>query len=249
MKNAFEQHGIGHLSYSQASMFIADPARWLVSYVYKHREPSNAAMERGKAVEGGIESYLKDEFLGVEEACDQAIKLFNRGTMLISTKEAREKELANIPGMVAQGIEAVKPFGTPVTYQEKIEVMFDDVPVPVIGYIDWTYDGLIVDLKTTSRMPSAMSAPHRKQGALYRKAKGNYAVKFVYVTPKKSAVYELDKDEQDLKELHRAFMCMGKLLGISNDPAELAGFLCPNYDSFYWSNSQTRQMGKEIFGV
>ena len=34
------------------------------------------------------------------------------------------------------------------TYQEKVEVKFDDLPVPVIGYIDFRFKDKIVDLKT-----------------------------------------------------------------------------------------------------
>jgi len=249
MTNSFEKHGVTHLSYSQASMFIADPARWLLSYVYKHREPSNAAMERGKAVETGVEHWLKEEFATLDDAIFEAEKAFNKATALLCTNEEREKELKNIAGMTTEAIDALKGHGEPDTYQEKIEVFFDDIPVPVIGYIDWTFTGKIVDLKTTTRMPAAMSAAHRKQGALYRKAKGNYAVEFLYATPKKSEIYTLENDEQDLKELHRAFVCMGRLLGISNDREEIAALLCPNYDSFYWSNQQTRNKCREVFGV
>ena len=35
-------------------------------------------------------------------------------------------------------------------YQEKVEVQFDDMPVPVIGYIDFRFKDKIVDLKTST---------------------------------------------------------------------------------------------------
>jgi hypothetical protein len=242
-------HGITHFSYSSASMFIADPARWYVSYVLKHREPSNPAMERGKAVEFGIEYLLKDEFAELPDAIELATKQFNAGTALGGNPEARDKERDNLPGMIEQGYGAIKHLGAPETCQEKIEVEFEGVHIPVIGYIDWAWPGLIIDCKSTTRCPSGISAPHRKQGALYRKAKGNnYGVQFLYATPKKFALHDLENDEQDLKELHRAFLCMQRLLGISRDPQEIAEYLCPNYDSFYWSNQQTREIGREAFG-
>ena len=249
MTSNLENMGCTHLSYSQGSMFIQDPARWWLSYVLGHREGSNAAMERGKAVEEGVEAWLKGEFVDVQDAIEVACSVFNRATALLCSNEAREKELTGIPGMVAWGIEAVRGLGTPIAYQEKIEVMLDDVPVPIIGYIDWTFDGLIIDLKTTKRMPSQISAAHRKQGALYRKAKGNYGVQFLYATPKKSSMLILENDQQDLDELHRAFRAMEKLCGLSDDRAEIEALLCPNYDSFYWSNQQTREKGREVFGI
>lgn len=249
MPSNLEKFGVEHLSYSQGAMFIADPARWWLTYVLGHREPSNAAMERGKAVEFGVEHFLKNEFVDVDDAIDEAVKYFNRATALLVSNEERQKELVGIPGMVAWGIEAIRPLGVPIGYQEKIEITLDDVPVPVIGYIDWTFDGLIVDLKTTNRMPSKISSSHRKQGALYRAAKGNYGVQFLYTTPKRSCFLELENDRQDLNELRRAFRAMEALCGLSDDRAEIEAILCPDFDSFYWSDQQTRNKGREVFKI
>jgi hypothetical protein len=63
----------------------------------------------------------------------------------------------------------------------------------VIGFLDLVFPqhGVVIDLKTTGRMPSTMSAEHQLQRAIYQKAKGgNQSVKFLYVTPKKAAMLE-----------------------------------------------------------
>ena len=37
-------------------------------------------------------------------------------------------------------------------YQERVEVQFEDMPVPVMGYIDFRFKDKIVDLKTSTRI-------------------------------------------------------------------------------------------------
>ena len=34
-----------------------------------------------------------------------------------------------------------------VNYQEKLEVQYGDLPIPIIGYIDFVFDDFILDLK------------------------------------------------------------------------------------------------------
>ena len=50
----------------------------------------------------------------------------------------------------------------------------------VIGFVDWRFSahGLIVDLKTTERLPSAIGASHGRQGAVYATAHGNFGMRF-----------------------------------------------------------------------
>jgi hypothetical protein len=45
---------------------------------------------------------------------------------------------------------------------------------------DWRFSahGLIVDLKTTERLPSAIGASHGRQGAVYATAHGNFGMRF-----------------------------------------------------------------------
>ena len=69
-------------------------------------------------------------------------------------------------------------------YQEKVEVKFEDMPIPVIGYIDFRFEGKIVDLKTTTRMPSKPTEAQRRQMALYSMAYPNNSVDLFFATPK-----------------------------------------------------------------
>ena len=49
----------------------------------------------------------------------------------------------------------------------------------MIGFVDWRFSahGLIVDLKTTERLPSVIGASHSRQGAVYATAHGNFGMR------------------------------------------------------------------------
>jgi len=252
--SAFKAHGIRHLSYSAVDMFRTDPAAWLLRYPMKVRGSTNANMARGNAVEHAIEMYLTDEFgCTVEEAIEAAIKMFNKETALVVDKGDREKQLGYIEGYVRQGIEAFSQFGKPISTQNKLELDIG-AGVPIVGYDDFEFDGdpkLSIDLKTTLRLPSEMPDNHKRQGSLYQAMRPDHKIMFCYVTPKKSAVYELNKVEAGelLEDFKVAVKRMETFLSLSNDSRELATIFAPSYSSFYWSDPVMRTEAKRVFGV
>ena len=179
--------------------------------------------------------------------------------MTLIPDERRDSERAAIPGYVACGLAELRQYGIPSAYQDRVELRLDDVPVPVIGFIDWRFDdhGLIVDLKTSERLPSAISLAHARQGAIYARAHGNYGMRFAYVKPsagKKDGravvVYELDRAEIDrqLVALREIALRLERFLALSADPCELCGLIVPDYERFHWTNPITRARGAEIYG-
>ena len=147
----------------------------------------------------------------------------------------------------------------PSAAQGRVEIWLDDVPVPVEGYTDWVFDdhGLIVDLKTTERLPSAISDAHGRQGAVYAKAHGNYGMRFAYVKPaagKKDGraivVYEMSADDvrRHLTALHQIALRLGRFLSLSSDPHELAGLLVPDFEHFWWNHPIARSHGRNLYG-
>lgn len=246
MTDVFEQHGIEHLSHSSIDCFRNEPGLWLMRYLLKHREGTNAAMSRGHAAELGIYTAIMTDSNGHDEAESEFLKLTALGVEGVS----REKERANLAAYVDNGVAALKEAGlSEVTdYQEKISIDLEGVKVPIIGFTDITFEGSVVDVKSTGRLPSAISPAHRRQGSIYQKAKGNHAIQFLYTTPKKYGFYTLEDSEQDLNEVHNTALCIQRFLGISKDPMELVQFIAPNFDHFYWNNPSTRAKAKEIWG-
>ena len=155
------------------------------------------------------------------------------------------------PGVVRNAVEALRPYGKPSATQEKIEVMLEGVPVPITGFKDFSYDdhGVDVDLKCPAKLPSFMAADHRLQGSIYWSASGNRAQRFCYATAKEAQILELDVDtcRTSLRTATGIAQTLERFLSISNDPAELAALVIPDYSGFRWSEPQIEEAQK-IFG-
>ncbi len=70
-----------------------------------------------------------------------------------------ETSRTSYPGIIANGIAALREYGPPSSHGEKINLsLADDLPA-LIGYKDFSYDhiGVDVDLKCTSRMAYRMA--------------------------------------------------------------------------------------------
>lgn len=247
MMSNLARFGLKHVSHSNLDLARNEPALWVMKYLYRFFEPGNAAMARGQAGEKGCEVYLTgDEF---DDPVEAALAEYNKRTALGVDGEARDRERANIAPMIEQFIDAMggeRP--TLVDYQQKIEVEIPGIDIPCIGFTDFGFEDAIVDLKTTTRLPSSITASHRRQGAIYAQAAGNRGVDFLYVTPKKWARYQLDDWQQDWDEVVQTAQRLEKFLGLFETREEVAAAVIPNYDSFYWSAPATRAKAKEIFG-
>jgi hypothetical protein len=114
-------------------------------------------MARGKAVEDGVHAGLVEPGLPVEACVARALSTYDR-EMTLNPDERRDSERQLIPGYVEHGLAELRQYGAPSAYQDRCELRLDDVPVPVIGFIDWRFDdhGLIVDLKTSERLPARL---------------------------------------------------------------------------------------------
>ena len=254
----FAAHNIGHLSASSLNLWAAQPALWIMEQLLGRRTPPGITAARGKAIEHGVHLGLSNPSLAIEECIDGAECEFFRQAAL-STDPRREDEHKKLAGWVRGAIAELRQYGTPDAYQEKLEIRLDDVPVPLIGYIDWRFSGhgLIVDLKTTERFPSQISNAHGRQGAVYASAHGNFGMRFAYAKPapgktdkRQVMVYEMSGDDirRHLLALRAIALSLGRFLAVSKDARELAGLIVPDFDSFYWADPAARAAGQEIFG-
>lgn len=256
--NPFERHGIDHLSPSSLNLWAAEPALWVMERLLGRRSPISATAARGRAAEHGIHVGLIKPNAELAECIAEAERAFDRDMALVPDPR-REAERKKLAGYVEHGLGELRQYGVPTAAQERLEIVLEDVPVPILGYLDWRFDqhGLIVDLKTSERFPSGINASHGRQGAVYAKAHGNYGMRFAYVKPspgkkdgKAVAVYEMSGDDvhRHLEALRQIAIRLGRFLSISGDPDELAGLMVPNYDAFYWANATTRANGAAVYG-
>ena len=248
--NGFEKHNIDHLSASNINLWANAPDVWVMQYLYGKRTAMGPAPWRGICVEDAVVEIL----LGGKEteALDRAMEKFNSRFMIADEAIAREAD--RIAPMVQIAVAELQQYGKPEfpedERQEKISITAkgDGWAIPVIGFLDLVYPdhGVVIDLKTTGRIPSAMSAEHQLQRAIYAKAKGNMAVKFLYVSEKKASLLE-DGDPAEL--LAQAKVQINRmeafLRTLDKEQARAIVPLAPS--SFYWKGSE--ELRKEFYGV
>ena len=209
------------------------------------------AMWRGIFIEEAVSDTITGT-LKIDDAIEKACRAFD--TKHDFDDGSAEKERGNIEPMTRLAVEALEPFGKPdfpedgSQHKVSMKATGDGWELDFIGFLDFIFPdyGLVVDLKTTGRMPSVMAKGHQRQRAFYAKASGNAAVKFLYVTPKKSAMLD-DGDPDELMaeiKLHltrqEAFLRLG-------DKELLKSIVPVNPDSFYWRGDEA--VRKELFGI
>ena len=250
--NGFEKHGVDHLSASSINLWANAPDVWVMQYLHGLRTPMGAAAWRGICTEDAVVQILMGE--SEAAAIDQALAKFDKRFPIGDEKTSAERR--RITPMTQLAIEELMEFGKPEFPedeehpQEKISITAkgDGWSIPVIGYLDLVFPqhGVVIDLKTTGRISSTMSAEHQLQRAIYQKAKGNMAVKFLYVSEKKTAMLE-DGDPTEL--LAQAKVQIGRIEAFlrhcDKDTAKAIVPVQPS--SFYWSGSE--DLRKEFYGI
>jgi hypothetical protein len=152
--------------------------------------------------------------------------------------------------MVESALAELRPYGIPDRSQGFITWHPDDLEFPIVGYFDFAWDrhGIIVDLKTSERMPTEIKAGHARQVSLYCSS-DNYAGRLAYVTPKKRATYELENVRAHRNALHQIAKRVEAFLKLSDDPQFFVSITAPDIDSFYWMSPQARAQAFSTWSI
>lgn len=247
--NPFEQHGIKHLSASSLNTWAAEPAMWVLQKLAGKQTPAGFAAHRGTAAETGIVTGLLHPDMPIVEC--QQVALDQYDTLSGFSKNPKAvKERAAIPGIVEQGITKLRVAGIPDEIQHPIEVRLPQVEALFVGFVDlgWTQHGIRLDIKSKLRMPSQIEQPHRRQVGLYIHGT-NCTGRVAYFTPSQENVYVLEDAPRYVEELRQIAIRLQNWLSLTDDKERLIRSCVPNYNSFYWADEYTRQLGKEVFGV
>ncbi len=244
--NPFERHKIKHLSPSSLNLFANEPALWVVQYLLGRRFGVGCAAHRGTASEEGVQAGLIDHAKPIEEC--QAISLRKYDALTALSGDARRaKEREAVPGIVANAIKELRQYGKLTGYQGKVVHRF---PVDVLGFYDFEFGeaGVIVDLKSSLKLASAINPAHGRQVSHYIHAR-NLEGRVCYATPAKLAVYRVEDPAMRREEMNNVARRVQKFLSISTDPMELASILTPRVDEFWWSDPSARAAAKEVYGL
>ena len=254
--NGFEKFEVSHLSASSINLAKNAPDVWVAQKLAKKRFAGSPAMTRGIAIEDAVVAALATDKT-LEEAIDVGHARFDKTYPIADVKTTKERDM--IAPSIKLAIDALQQYGKPEFDeavspfgQEKVSLtthLKDNSLIEVIGYLDLVYphQGLTVDLKTTGRMPSVMSPEHQLQRAIYAHAKGNHAVKFLYVTPKKYQFLEDGDPRTILAKTKIQIQRLNDFL-VTCESVEHALSIVPhNPDSFYWNGAET--IRNELFNT
>ena len=246
--NGFMKHSIKHLSASSINLWTNAPDVWVAQYLFGKRTPMGAAAMRGICTEDAVVAVLTGK--NRDGALDAALEKFDSYFPLGDEKTTKERSMIEPCMDLALG--ELQQYGEPEfpeEGQEKISITAktDDYEIPVIGFLDLVFPqhGLVIDLKTTGRMPSTMSLEHQLQRAIYQKARGNQIVKFLYVTPKKTSLLEDGDPTELLGKAKKQISRLEKFLraGSKEDIAEV---IPVNPNTFYWNGAEA--IREELYG-
>ena len=246
--NGFDKHGIKHLSASSINLWTNAPDVWVAQYLFGKRGPMSAAAMRGICTEDAVVAVLQGK--NADGALDQALEKFDQSFPIGDEKTTKER--AMIQPCMELAVQELEQYGEPEfpeEGQEKISITAktDDYEIPVIGYLDLVFPkhGVVIDLKTTGRCPSVMSAEHQLQRAIYQKAKGNQIVKFLYVTPKKTNLLEDGDPSEILRKTKTQITRMERFLR-SGNARDVASVIPVNPNTFYWNGAE--EIREELYG-
>ena len=151
------------------------------------------------------------------------------------------KERADVETYVKIAVPYFRKMGKPIATQKRIELNFEEIPVPIIGYLDLQYEGQVRDIKTVARLPANMMSSVRRQLAIYAAAEQCDAfVDYVHVTKTTQQVKSVPVENIDgtINEVRRACNSMMNVCAYSNDINEVAQLFFPNFDDWKWSAAE-----------
>jgi hypothetical protein len=240
----FERH-----SPSSLNLFCASTSMFVLERILGRRQPVGSPAHRGTAVEDGVTVGLMNPDASLQSCVDVALKKYDTITALSGDKR-REDYRATIPEMVKSALEELRPYGIPSHCQQFVEWKPEGLRYPIVGYLDyrWEQHGIVVDLKTTEKLPSSIKIPHARQVALYATATGdNVDARLTYTTPKKRATYQLENTRDHLNALRQIALRCEAFLALSDDPQFFTQITAPDFESFYWGGP-ARQIGFDTWG-
>ena len=227
-------------SFSSVNKFKHNPSEWLVHYGLGLRLSSSPAMVRGNLAEFGAyykikrgmsqkgdkhfeklltHRFKKNNFINAEEELYNSINIANK-----FEESLYERQLRNI-----------------VSYQKEKVENIKGLKYPVRLFTDFEYDNIIVDLKSTLRLPTKPKVDHIRQQALYSTLH-NKPISLLYATPKKTRWYDLTKEDikEGYAELISDFKSLENYIDMCNNSLEDAIKITPlNTDPspFYWDSN------------
>ena len=263
--NPFQDHGVEFLSPTSINKFRKNPAKWLVNVAGYKDKIFSPPMTYGSAVEVGITHGLLSDAT-TEDCVDRAINCIDEthaDMEILGAEQNIEFDydfdacLENQKKLF-QTIDKVLPtfqdYGELVDHQKRVEFQIDDLPIPIIGYVDLLYDDCVRDIKVTKQKPKT-KRDWEYQLTFYSKATGKKPfVDAIYSLKTKTELFtfEVQNIEEHWKDIQRIAYKMMRLLSLSENIEDVCYLSCLEPDTTnedWWNQWGTNEMigAKKLF--
>lgn len=239
LNNPFPKWGIERLSPSALNTFEANPAIYVLRYGLGVSDFAGSKAWVGNAVEKGLIASLRGRTMA--EAQDEAALEFRKLAEDAGRDPSQEVEAKQLlRAMLCQAIDNW-PFEVGVAeYQSEVRFQHPDVPVPFYGFSDFLlHDGTVVDLKTTSRMPSSAKLDHIRQLSIYCAHHRSDTAALFYVGKSKTLNCPVTKESLN-EGMHRMVQTafrIARLIDAFPNPVDALTALPTIPDDFRWSEA------------
>jgi hypothetical protein len=228
--NPADWHDLKHFSAHQMNLAIHSPALWLAR-VAGFKSTVGASAFRGTAI--GIAAQIlgttgdkEVAILAADEAYKEELKKAN--IPLSDSKAKKEhKVVTDTTAMLANGGWCDKVDSA----EKKIELTFDEVPIPIIGYVDMICPDKLIELKSKAIATNKLDAAANMQAAIYQEATGLPAEVY-YTSPKGMTIFKVDH-AAGINRAKKAAQQMLNILSLSTDAKEIIRlYFHPNPDDW-----------------
>lgn len=241
--NAFEKHGVYHLSPSRINKWIEQPALCLLE-IAGIKDQAGPSAWRGTATDKAVTKASQEPLLDLDSIKAYAHEVFD-GELLLAERpneKSVEKERGNLDAYVESGVNWIQTIEPVTSAQGKVVVELDDVPVPVHGYYDLLTETSVRDMKTGLTTPKELKAKHGRQMAIYVKATQREAW-IDFISKKGVTSFKVDNIPFWERNFIVAAQSLERTLAMSDDIFECCQQVFPDLDGMYgwmWSDKQRR---------
>jgi hypothetical protein len=248
-----KKYNIKYLSASSISLFISNPALYVLEKIFGYKFTAGAAAHRGRFIEQGVHLAIAKQN-DIEKVAQLQLSNFIEYCKQIGIKKDEyEKELNFIDQAIRKLPSKLSQFGKIVSYQKEIGYIHNGVKIK--GYTDFEFKNkdnlLFLDLKTTGR-PIKVTTAHKIQQYIYSKAT-NVSNKLFYiqVLKTKENIEEYSLTQED--EYHipciidQAITNLKHLCHLANTKDDFKKLITPNPDDWKWSDDKIKAR-KEVWG-
>jgi len=248
-----KKYNIKYLSPSSISLFISNPAVYVLEKIFGYKFTAGAAAHRGRFIEQGVHLVIANKQHEKDVAGLQLSNFVEYCKQIGVKKDEYEKELDFIDRAIQKLPSKLSKFGKIVSYQKEIGYNYNGVKIK--GYTDFEFqnkDNLtFVDLKTTARTIK-ISTAHKIQQYIYSKAT-NVENKLFYIQllkkDEKVEEYKLSQeDEINIPIIvNQAISNIINLCKLANNKDDFKRLVTPNPDDWKWSKDKIKAR-KEVWG-